>query len=237
MLVNVYNQAGEKQKQVELPKSVFEIDIKEDLIHQVVVSMASNRRQGTAHAKDRGEVRGGGKKPWRQKGTGRARHGSSRSPIWKGGGVTFGPRNEKVYKKIIPKKMKRKALGMALSSKATEGMLIVIDSIKLSQAKTKLMSVILEKLPCYGKSTLIALPDMDKNIIIASRNIPNVTTIQAKDLNAMDILNFQYLVISKESIKVIEGIFKGEKVEKKEDKVEKKNEEKEIKKEVGKKAK
>lgn len=210
MNVKCYNQKGEDTGQARLPKGIFDVEVKEDLIHQVVVSMASNRRQGTAHAKDRGEVRGGGRKPWRQKGTGRARHGSSRSPIWRGGGATFGPRNEKVYKKVIPKKMKRKALGMALSSKARNGMLIIIDGFKLSHAKTKSMLEILKKLPCYGKSTLLALPDMDKNIIIASKNIPNVETIQAKDLNSMDILNFQYLVMPKESVKIIEGIFKGE---------------------------
>jgi len=218
MLINVYNQMGEKQKQARLPKDVFDIEVKEDLLHQVTVSAASNRRQGTAHAKDRSEVRGGGRKPWRQKGTGRARHGSTRSPIWRGGGVTFGPRNEKVYKKLIPKKMKKKALGMALSGKAKDNLLIVIDNIKLKEAKTKQMSEVLKKLPCNGKSTLIALPEMDKNIITATRNIPNVATIQVKDLNALDILNFQYLVMPKESIKIIEGIFKGEKAEVKETK-------------------
>lgn len=211
MLVDTYNQKGEKQKQMRMPKDVFDIEVKEDLMHQVVVSMASNRRQGTAHAKDRSEKRGGGRKPWRQKGTGRARHGSTRSPIWRGGGVTFGPRNEKVYKKLIPKKMKRKALGMALSSKAKGGMLIVLDILKLTDGKTKQMSEVLKKLPCYGKSTLLALPEIDKNIITASRNIPNVETIQARDLNALDILNFQYLVMPKESIEIIENIFKGEK--------------------------
>lgn len=210
MLVDTYNQTGEKQKQAMLPKDIFDIEVKEDLLHQVVVSMASNRRQGTAHTKDRSEVRGGGRKPWRQKGTGRARHGSTRSPIWSGGGVTFGPRNERVYKKLVPKKMKRKALGMALSSKAKDGLLIVLDSIRLKEAKTKQMSEVLKKLPCYGKSTLLALPEMDKNLIMASKNISKLETIQAKDLNSLDILNFQYLVMPKESIKIIESIFKGD---------------------------
>jgi len=218
MLVDTYNQAGEKQKQARMPKDIFDIDVKEDLLHQVVVSMASNRRQGTAHAKDRSEVRGGGRKPWRQKGTGRARHGSTRSPIWRGGGATFGPRNERVYKKIVPKKMKRKALIMALSSKAKDNLLIVIDNIKLKEAKTSQMAEILKKLPCYQKSVLLALPEMDKNIILAARNIPNLETIQVKDLNALDILNFQYLVMPKESIKVIESVFKSEKAEVKETK-------------------
>ena len=117
MKVDLYNQEGKVTGQVELPKEIFDIELSKDLVHQVVVSQMANRRQGTAHTKDRGDVSGGGRKPWRQKGTGRARHGSTRSPIWKGGGVTFGPLNSKVYKKIVPKKIKRVALFMVYLKK------------------------------------------------------------------------------------------------------------------------
>ncbi len=179
-----------------------------DLVHQVVISQMANRRQVIAHTKDRSEKRGGGRKPWRQKGTGRARVGSIRSPIWRGGGVTFGPRNERVFKKTIPRKMRRKALLMVLSAKAKEKMLIVLDELKLDKAKTKPMAGILEKLPVQGKSCLIALPIIDKNIILSAKNIPKIETIQAKDLNPLDLLNFKYLLIPKESIKVIKETFK-----------------------------
>ena len=127
MKVKLYNQNKEEAGQVELPKEIFELKINSDLVHQVVLSQQSNRRQNTASTKGRGEVRGGGKKPWRQKGTGRARHGSIRSPLWRGGGVTFGPTTEKNYKKIIPKKIKRKAVLQVLSAKARENLVLVLD--------------------------------------------------------------------------------------------------------------
>lgn len=208
MNVNVYNQQGEQQGTARLLKEVFDVKIQPDLVHQVVVSQAANRRQGTAHTKDRGEVSGGGRKPWRQKGTGRARHGSIRSPLWKGGGVTFGPRKERLYKKAVPKKMKRKALCMVLSVKVKNNLLIVLDTLKLPESKTKQVVEVLKRLPCYGHSTLIALPEMDRSIIVAARNIPGTETIQAKDLNALDALSFQYLVMPKAAIKVIENTFK-----------------------------
>jgi len=151
MKVNSYNQQGEEKGTGQLPKDVFEVEMNSDLVHQAMVSQSSNRRQGTAHTKDRGDVSGGGKKPWRQKGTGRARHGSNRSPIWKGGGVTFGPRNEKVYLKIVPKKIRRKALKMVLSSKVENKQFILLDELKLTGTKTKEMADILKKMPCYNK--------------------------------------------------------------------------------------
>ncbi len=212
MKVNIYNQKGEKTGQAELPKEIFDVKVVPDLLHQVVVSQMANRRQGTAHTKDRGEVRGGGKKPWRQKGTGRARAGSTRSPIWKGGGVTFGPTKDKVYKKIVPKKMKRAALFMALSEKARNNFLVLIDDLKIKEPKTKAVVGILKNLPCRGKTALIALPAMDKSFILATRNIPKTQTMQLKDLNALDILNFKYLVIVEESINVMKDLFIKEKI-------------------------
>ncbi|MDD5738414.1 MAG: 50S ribosomal protein L4 [Candidatus Pacebacteria bacterium] len=208
MKIDLYNQEGKVTGQAELPEGIFDVKLSKDLLHQVVVSQMANRRQGTAHTKDRGDVSGGGKKPWRQKGTGRARAGSSRSPLWKGGGVTFGPTNEKVYKKIVPKKIKRAALFMVLSQKAKNNLLVLLDDLKIKEPKTKIVFDILKKLPSFEKSALIALPNMDKNFITASRNIDKVETMQVKDLNALDVLNNKYLVMSKESVKVMEEIFK-----------------------------
>ncbi len=137
MYVKLYNQSAEEIGTTELPDAVFGLKWNPDLVHQVVTSYAANRRAGTAHAKTRGEVRGGGKKPWRQKGTGRARHGSIRSPIWKGGGVTHGPRKEKDYSKKINKKMARKALLTVFSAKARDGEIAVMDTMAFPEGKTK----------------------------------------------------------------------------------------------------
>ncbi|MDO8524239.1 MAG: 50S ribosomal protein L4 [bacterium] len=211
MKIDIYNQMGEKTGQAELPKEIFDVKLSKDLLHQVAVSQMANRRQGNAHTKDRGDVSGGGKKPWRQKGTGRARAGSTRSPIWKGGGVTFGPTNEKVYKKIVPKKIKRAALFMALTEKAKNNFVILIEDLKIKTAKTKLAAGILEKMPTLGKTTLIALPEMDNDFILASRNIDKTKIMQVKDLNALDVLNNKYLIMPKESIKVMQDLFIKEK--------------------------
>ncbi|MCK5713583.1 MAG: 50S ribosomal protein L4, partial [Hyphomicrobiaceae bacterium] len=166
----------------------------------------SNRRQVLAHTKDRSEVRGGGRKPWRQKGTGRARVGSRRSPIWKGGGVTFGPTNERNFKKDIPKKMRRKALLMVLSSKAESNTLILLDELK-SKEKTKQMAELLNKLPCKDQTSLLSLTGIEKETILATRNIPKTQTIQTKELNVLDLLNHKYLVMPKEAIKIIQETF------------------------------
>jgi len=207
MLIKTYNQRGEEIEQTKLPAEIFEVKINPDLIHQVVVAQMANRRKVTAHTKGRGEVRGGGRKPWRQKGTGRARAGSIRSPIWRGGGVTFGPTKERVFKKKINKKIRRKALLMALSGKAKNDLLILLDEIKLKKSKTKLMAEILKKLPCQEKSTLLVLSGMDKNIITAARNLSNTEIRQARDLNALDLLQFKYLVMPKKAIKTIKETF------------------------------
>jgi len=207
MKVTVYDQSGKEIGQALLPKEIFDVKMSPDLVHQVVVSQMANRRQVIANTKGRGEVRGGGKKPWRQKGTGRARHGSIRSPLWRGGGVTFGPTKERVFKKKINQKMRRKALLMVLTDKAQNNFLILLDQMKIEQPKTKLMIEILKKLPSQGKSVLIALPQMDKNIILAARNLPKIKTTSAKDLNALDLLNSKYLLMPKDSIKVIKETF------------------------------
>lgn len=207
MKIDIYNQMGEKTGQAEVPGEIFDVKLSKDLLHQVVVSQMANRRQGNAHTKDRGDVSGGGKKPWRQKGTGRARAGSSRSPIWKGGGVTFGPTNEKVYKKIVPKKIKKAALFMALTEKAKNNFIVLIEDLKIKNAKTKLVASILEKMPSAGKTILIVLPEMDKDFILAGRNIDKTKIMQVKDLNALDVLNNKYLIMPKEAIKVMKEMF------------------------------
>jgi len=203
----VYNQEGKQIGNALLPKEIFDVKVSSDLVHQVVVSQMANRRRVIAHTKGRGEVRGGGKKPWKQKGTGRARVGSIRSPLWKGGGVTFGPTKEKVFKKKIPKSMKRKALFMTLSAKANKNLLILLDKLNIEKPKTKEVMKILNSLPCKEKNTLLILAQYDKNIIRAARNISNVGIIQAKDLNCLDLLSFKYLLMPKESIKVIKETF------------------------------
>jgi len=207
MKITVYNQNSEEVGTTLLPKEIFNIPVNPDLVHQVAVSQLANRRKVIAHTKGRGEVRGGGRKPWRQKGTGRARAGSIRSPLWRGGGVTFGPTKERVFKKRIPKKMRRKVLFMVLSGKVKNNLLILLDKLKIEQSKTKLMVEILKKLPGKERSILIVLPDYDKKIILATRNLPGVDTIWARNLNALDLLSFKYLIMPKDSIKVIKETF------------------------------
>ena len=212
MRMPVYNQNGEEAGTALLPKDIFKVKLNPDLLHQVVVSQQANRRQVIAHTKGRGEVSGGGKKPWRQKGTGRARHGSIRSPLWRGGGVTFGPTKERVFKKKINKKIKRKALFMVLSEKIRSNSLIILDELKLETAKTKFLAKLIEnwklKIENFKEgSRLIALPSPDKNLTLAARNLSKTEIMQAKDLNVLNLLNFKYLLIPKESIKVIKETF------------------------------
>ena len=190
-----------------LPKEIFDVPMNSDLLHQVVVSQMANRRVAISHTKDRSEVRGGGAKPWRQKGTGRARHGSRRSPIWIGGGVTHGPTNERNFKKRLPKNIKKKALFIALSEKLRNDLIIIVDSFDINEIKTKKVIEMLNNLG-IKESCLIVLPKIDSNMILSTRNIPKVNTIQAKDINCLDILSSKYLVIDKEGLKVIEETFK-----------------------------
>jgi large subunit ribosomal protein L4 len=207
MKYSVYNQEGKEVGQTLLPKEIFEILLNPDLVHQIVMSQMANRRRVIAKAKGRGEVRGGGRKPWRQKGTGRARVGSIRSPLWRGGGVTFGPVTERVFTKKIPKKMKRKALFMILSAKAKDNSLLILDKIGIKKPKTKEIAEILEKLKLQSSSVLVALPAKNDNLIRASRNIPGLQLILAKNLNCLDLLSFKYLVMPKETIKIIKEAF------------------------------
>ncbi len=217
MQVKLYDQNSKDLGMVDLPDRIFSVEINPDLIHQAVVSQEANARKPLAHAKDRGEVRGGGKKPWRQKGTGRARHGSIRSPIWRGGGVTHGPRKEKVYSKKINKKAKQKALFMALSSKIRDGQLIVLDSIFLNESKTKKMKEVFDtvskNLAEYKKSRkkqdsiLLVQPDSNKDLVRATKNLAFAKSVRADSLNLIDILKNKYLILLKDSVPVIEKTY------------------------------
>ena len=208
MLTAVYNQKGEKIEEIELPSEIFNVKMNLDLVHQIINSQIMNKRQGTAHTKTRGEVSGGGKKPWQQKGLGKARHGSTRSPLWRHGGITFGPRNDKNFKKTIPQKMRQKAVLMILSEKLKQNALILLDTLKIEQPKTKNMIDVLKKFPSNLKSSLIVIPKIDKNIILSSRNIPKVQIMQTKDLNCLSLLSYKYLVLLKESIEQLKTLLK-----------------------------
>ena len=203
MKVATYDQEGKEVGQTLLPKEIFGLEVNQDMIHQVVVSQTANRRQVSAHTKGRGQVSGGGKKPWRQKGTGRARHGSTRSPIWRHGGVALGPTKDRNFKQKINRKMKKAAMLMVLSAKAQKNFLVVLETLKLEKGKTKTMAQLLQKLPCKNESALIVLPGMEKNIILATRNLEKAKPAQVKELNALDLLSFKYVVMPKESIKFL----------------------------------
>lgn len=207
MKVTVYNQEGKETGEVTLPKEIFEVPMNADLVHQVFISQKGNQRQVSAHTKNRAEVRGGGRKPWKQKGTGRARHGSTRSPIWIGGGVSGGPRNEKVYEREIPKKMRRKALLMVLSEKAKKNLVLVLDTMDMDTPKTKIISNLVKKLPVKNQSRLIAYSDGKKNIFLAARNIAKTGVTESRNLSVVDLLDYKYLLLSKEGIKEIEKTF------------------------------
>ncbi len=211
--IDVYNQKGEKSGKLDISKSIFSLEPNMDLIHQVYVAQQANSRMAIAHTKTRGEVRGGGKKPWKQKGTGRARHGSIRSPIWKGGGVTFGPRSDRNFSKDINKKQRQKALFMVLSSKVNDNEMVVIDKISFGGVKTKEASNFLD---IVSKNilkkerkvkTLIILPKKDQDISLSLRNIPSVKVGYADSLNIGDLLNYKYLIVLKDSFELIEKTY------------------------------
>lgn len=206
MKVNIYTMEGKVSKTLEVPEAIFGAAWNADLVSQVLYSQASNRRAGTAHTKDRSEVRGGGKKPWNQKGSGRSRHGSSRSPIWRHGGVTFGPRVDKDYKKTIPKGMKVAALFSLLSAKVKAGKVIFVDSVPELSGKTKEADAAMKGLTtidgfktlCYKKpnNVYLSVKKGDDTAKRAFRNLPYMTLHNVEDLNPLDIANTRYLVIA-----------------------------------------
>ena len=204
MKTDIYNVQGKKAGSVELPENIFGVAWNESLMHQVVTSMQDNARTPVAHTKGRGEVRGGGRKPWKQKGTGRARHGSTRSPIWKGGGVTHGPRNEKVYARTIPQKMRAKALFMALSRKLRDGQVVFIDTFGLEKpstasAKKALVAIAKNDMAKIGakksNAALVAFADPKEASVKSFRNIGNIRYASVRDLNPLAVLRHSYLIV------------------------------------------
>ncbi len=203
--VNVYNILGEQVGEIELSDSVFGVEINHDAIYHVIKNHLANRRQGTQSAKTRAEVRGGGRKPWRQKGTGRARQGSIRAPQWTGGGIVFAPK-PRDYSYKVPKKVKRLAMKSALSSKVAENKIIVLDKLSLEQPKTKEMVKILENIKA-SKKALIVMESKDENVIKSARNIPDVQTTLVNSLNVYDILKYDSFIITQDAVKKVEEVF------------------------------
>ena len=202
---NVFNMAGQQVGEIELSEAVFGIEPNQVVVHEVVKNHLANCRQGTQSALTRAEVSGGGKKPWRQKGTGHARQGSTRAPQWTHGGIVFAPK-PRSYSYVLNKKVKRLAMKSALSAKAAAGEIIVIDSIKMDSIKTKDFRAFLTAVKADGKS-LVVTPAKDEVIVKSARNIPGVVTSMANLINVYDILNARYLVLDKEALAVIEEVF------------------------------
>lgn len=203
--VALYNTEGATVGEIELKDEIFGVEINEALLHQVVKVQLANKRQGTQSALTRAEVRGGGAKPWRQKGTGRARHGSIRSPIWIKGGVVFAPK-PRDYRMSMPKKMKRLAMKSALSSKVVDDNIIVLESLELSQPKTKEMANILKNLNVDRKALLV-LPGKNEAVERAARNIPGVKLAFVNTLNVLDILNYDKFIITKDAVQKVEEVY------------------------------
>ena len=215
MNTKIYTREGAESGSITLPEAVFGVAWNPDLVHEVVVGMQANARAGTAHTKDRSEVRGGGKKPWKQKGTGRARHGSRRSPIWTGGGVTFGPRNEKDFSVKINKKVKAKALACVLSKKLADNEVFFVDSLAMEEPKTKDAKVVIaalakgtgvESLATKRKNAaIVVLADRSLATEKSFRNFGNIEVVMAKDINPVELLTYKYVVVAdpKSSVEVL----------------------------------
>jgi len=208
MMAEVYNIKNERTGKMELPDEIFRVAWRPDLVHQVVTALRSNRRPVLAHAKGRGEVRGGGRKPWPQKGTGQARHGSIRSPLWRGGGVTHGPSRERDYSKKINKEMKRQALYSVLSKKLAEGELKIVEELNLSEAKTKILNGILNKFFGEKRSVLVVPKSGNRAVHLAGRNIPKTAVLNPNNLNVYDCLIRKYVVFEKDAVRDFAETFK-----------------------------
>ena len=204
---SVYNLLGEKVSDLAINTPVFAVKPKESVVHQVVVAQMANARKVLAHTKTRGEVRGGGKKPWKQKGTGRARHGSIRSPLWVGGGITFGPLITRNFSKKVNKKMKQKALFMTLTDKFHDEKILFVQNFDLQDIKTKVLVALFEKLSCKDKKVLVILPAKNPEFLRAVRNIPKIKTVTVNSLNVIDVLHADYLLTSEEAVAKIRDIF------------------------------
>lgn len=203
--VSLYNMKGETVGELELNQEVFAVPYNEALIHQVMVSLCANQRQGNAKTKTRGEVSGGGRKPFRQKGTGMARQGSRRSPLMRGGAITFGP-VVRSYTQAIPRKMRRLALRSALSQRVNESVLTALDALKIEEYKTKAFISVLDAIkvqPTEGR-VLVVLKDADEKTLKSAANVPNVRVVEARNLNLLDVIDYPRLVATSDALKAIE---------------------------------
>ena len=202
--VSVLNMEGSEVGTIELSDAVFGVEVNENLVHQAVLSQLANNRQGTQKAKTRSEVSGGGRKPWRQKGTGHARQGSTRAPQWTGGGVVFAP-VPRDYSFKLNKKEKRAALKSVLTSKVADGKFVVVDDLKLDEIKTKKLVEVLNNLKV--EKALVVLNDMDTNVIASAANLPTVKTAQTNELNVFDALKYDKVVVTKAALATIEEVY------------------------------
>jgi len=200
--IKLYNSAGKETTDLELDKSVFGVEIKSSVVHQVYNAIMANARQAWAHSKDKSEIRGGGRKPWKQKGTGRARHGSIRSPLWVGGGVTFGPLKTRNYKQKINQKMNQAAVRMCLTDKVKEKKLVVLEEL-VGDGKVKTMADLRKTLPGFGRTTLLLAEKNDEKLNLATRNIIKLDMQRAIDVNVVDLLHHQYIITTKKGIEIL----------------------------------
>ncbi len=202
--VAVYNMEGKEVDTIELNDGIFGVEVNEHLVHMAVLQQLANNRQGTQKAKTRSEVRGGGRKPWRQKGTGHARQGSTRAPQWTGGGVVFAP-VPRDYSFKLNKKEKRIALKSVLTSKVTESKFVVVDELKMDEIKTKKFAEVLNNLKV--NKALVVLNEMDTNVIASAANLPTVKTTQTNELNVFDVLKYDTVVVTKAAVATIEEVY------------------------------
>ncbi len=203
MNINVFNLKGETVGTVDVPERIFGVEPSEGLVHEAVVAQMVNARVVLAHTKDRGEVRGGGRKPWKQKGTGRARHGSRRSPLWSGGGVTFGPNSERVFSVKMNRKARRKALYMVLSDKVAHERFVVVDDLTFEIPKTSVISSALKVLPQADGRTLLIVDSANKAVRLGVRNVPKTETIAPNSVNIVDVLKATRIVVSKSDLDIL----------------------------------
>ncbi|MBQ9643223.1 MAG: 50S ribosomal protein L4 [Lachnospiraceae bacterium] len=204
--VSVFNMEGKEVGTIDLNDAVFGVEVNEHLVHLAVVQQLANKRQGTQKAKTRSEVSGGGRKPWRQKGTGHARQGSTRAPQWTGGGVVFAP-VPRDYSFKLNRKEKQAAIRSALSDRVAAGKVIVLDELKLDAVKTKAFVEVLKNLKAEDKKALVLIADNDQNVVLSARNIPSVKTELTGEINTYDIMNAQTLILTKDAVAKIEEVY------------------------------
>ena len=202
--VSVYNMEGKEVGTMELNDAVFGVEVNEHLVHMAVLQQLANNRQGTQKAKTRSEVRGGGRKPWRQKGTGHARQGSIRAPQWTGGGVVFAP-TPRDYEVKMNKKERRAALKSALTSRVQDNKLVVLDELKLDEIKTKEMQKVLTNLKV--NKALVVMPELDQNVVLSTRNIENVATATTRTINVYDVMKYSTVILTKDAVASIEEVY------------------------------